>query len=791
MTSLMSHRTNLPAQVSSFIGRERELEEITHLLRSRRLITLTGSGGTGKTRLALHAAATELDEFTDGVWLVELASLAVPEFAIDTVAKVVAAPEVHTGSPLESLATFLNQKRLLLVLDNCEHLLAECAHLVAHLLARCQSLVVLATSREPLAIDGEWVLRVPPLSLPPSFQMTEWEHLPEYDAIRLFIERAQAAEPSFHLSRVTAAPIVEICRQLDGVPLALELAAGRVRGMGVAYLGARLDDRFRLLTGGDRTSEPRQRTLLALVDWSYALLSERERVILRRLSIFSGSFALEAAESVCSGAYACEHGQGMVSADIVIDDLARLVDKSLVQLDHETARFRLLETIRLYGSDRLVEAGEADDISRQHFDYYLQLAEDGAVYVGGYGEEAWFTRLDQEHDNFRAALDWVIQTQKAIEATRMALRLWKFWHVRTYLREGLRWLEQIQALDAIRPLPLELRPRLLNALGVLAQRAHYFDRARAYHAEALRLWTAADDAQGMAQAHLNIGWQHWDEIELDLAATCAQESLTRAEHVGDKRLIASALLLGALVDTHIGNLDTGIPALERSLRMWRELGDMDSVASTIAILATAHQQRGEFERAKPLLLESARVQLRTRSTNLTGTLVGMMYLAVNSAATPERARDAAHMLGVLLAWDETTSAAPSPWPESAQTLKVKARLTALLGQEGFELAVATGKGLTTAGLLLLIERITAPSNEEVSGAKDALSVTPTTSFGRLTPREQEVLRLVAQGLTNAQVARALTVTPRTINAHLTAIYGKLGVSSRSGAIRYAIDHRLG
>jgi predicted ATPase len=276
-----THKQNLPAPVSSFIGREQEMREIRQRLRAHRLITLTGTGGTGKTRLALQAAACELDQFADGVWLVELAGLSTSDLVAETIAKVLALPEVPDLAPLEQLGAFLQGRRLFLVLDNCEHLIEECARIASFLLARCPHLALLATSREPLAIGGEVVLHIPALSLPDPTQPLDCASLLHYDAVRLFVERAHAAEPSLQLTTTNAEAVIEICRRLDGIPLALELAAGRVRGMGVTSLAARLDQRFRLLIRGDRTALPRQQTLHATIDWSYRLLAAPEQVVLR------------------------------------------------------------------------------------------------------------------------------------------------------------------------------------------------------------------------------------------------------------------------------------------------------------------------------------------------------------------------------------------------------------------------------------------------------------------------------------------------------------------------------
>lgn len=805
MADVTCFRHNLPAQVSRFIGREQELREITAYLSGHRLVTLTGAGGTGKTRLALQAATAELARFADGVWLMELAPLSRAELVGETLATVLSLPETAEPPLLERLCAWLQAKHLLLVLDNCEHLLDACAQLVSLLLARCPHLTVLTTSREPLTISGEVVMRVPSLRLPEQSEPLDPAHLLHYDAIQLFVERAQATEPSFRFSEVTAGAVVEICRRLDGIPLALELAAGRVRGMGVAYLGARLSDRFRFLTGGDRAAAPRQQTLHALIDWSYNLLPEPERVVLRRLGVFVGSFSHEAAEAVCIGDYEGAGGRAAVSAGEVFDDVTRLVDKSLVQFDQETNRYRLLETIRFFCLERLTEARETQYVSRQHFAWYLQLAEEGAALFGGHRQEAWFTHLEQEHDNLRSALGWAIQAGRADEATRLALSLWRFWHSRIYQQEGVRWLEQILALDATSPIPASLRPRLLNALGVLANAVRHFDRAAACQTEALRLWTEAGDEAGMAQAMMDIGWQHFQQVDLVKTKQCAVACLPLAERTGDKRLIAGALQLNAIADLHadislLFDYDAGakvdhhpllevIPTLERSRAIWCELGDTGSEASTIALLGLTYQGMRDYERAKPLLAESIRLHLRLGNYgNIDGTFVALMNLAANMSDTVEMAQDSARMFGVLLASGERIATQQSPWDSSEPARRLMARLIGVIGQEGFEQALAEGKALTTDGILALVARITAPNLRTLPLSPHAVARAP---YAALTPREVDVLRLVATGLTNAQVAQRLIVTPRTINAHLTAIYSKLGVTSRAGAIRYALVHQLG
>jgi predicted ATPase/DNA-binding CsgD family transcriptional regulator len=791
-------RSNLPAHVSSFIGREGELAEIAHLLNGRRLITLTGPGGTGKTRLALRAAANEVDHFPDGVWLAELASLANPELVVETIAKVLRTPKSSEQDPLAHLGALLGSRRLLLVLDNCEHLLDECARVAAYLLMNCPSLVVLATSREPLGIGGEWVLRVPPLGLPAPTDPLDVERLIEHDGIRLFVERARAAEPSFRLTSVTAPSVVEICRTLDGIPLALELAAMRVRGMGVAHLGARLDDRFRLLTSGDRAGEVRQRTLYAAVDWSYNLLSERERVVMRRLGVFAGNFSLRAAEAVCVDVDtdADARGQSPITAEGMLVDLTRLVDKSLVQFDQDTALYRLLETIRRYCLERQAEAGETNYVNRQRFAYYLQLAADGAALIGGPGEEAWFAQIEQEHDNFRGALAWAIQAGRTDEAARLALGIWTFWHSRIYQREGLRWLQQILALDKTNPLPDSLRPRFFNALGVLAHSSGRFEESLAYHTDALRLWTAAGDEAGMAQACTDTAWLYFDQARLDEALPYAEEGLARAQRVGDERLLAGALMARDAIAVESGRLEGVIPDLERSLAIWRKLGDLDSQASTLAFMGATYQRSGEHERSKPFIAEAFRLHMRMGAYGeLISSFVGLHFLSASMAETQEQALDAARVIGVMKAWEQYMYTTSSPWWESDLERVFRSRITEKIGHEGMERGIAEGQRMTTAEIVALCERLTAPSQPAAASAPPAPNAAPpnaapeTTQAG-LTRREVEVLRLVAKGLTNAQVAQALVITPRTVNAHLTAIYAKLGVTSRSGAIRYALENQL-
>jgi len=787
MTSERStRRHNLPASVSSFIGRELELREIQQCLSQNRLITLTGTGGTGKTRLALQAATAELDHFSDGVWLIDLAPLTVSELVLETIVKVLTLPETPDPTPIERLAAYLSTRHLLLLLDNCEHVIEECARIGAYLLMRCPRLTLLATSREPLAISGELVLRVPALSLPNEAELVNRASLLHYDALRLFVERARAAEPSFQLTDDNARAVVEICSHLDGIPLALELAAVRVRGMGVARLLVGLDQRFQLLTSGDRTALPRQQTLHAMIDWSYRLLPEPEQIVLRRLGIFVGAFELQAAESICAGAYSSQNGTEIITPETILPHLLQLVNKSLVQFNQESNRYRLLETIRIFSLERLAEAGDIQSFNHQHFTWYLRLAEHAATNFSGPQQEAWFAQLEGEHENIRAALAWAIDTNRSEEAARLALAMWRFWHTRTYQREGLRWLERIRELDTVIPLPPTLRPRLFNALGVLSHSLRQFDRATSYHTEALRLWRALDDSIGMAQALFDIGWQQFDEMKLEQARKSARESLVLAQAMGDHQIEAQALLLDGLAATDADLAEEAFLALEGSLILFREAGDTGNMALTMATLARVEGIRGNDERVKPLLRDAVRLLIRQGNfIYLIGPLVALGFMSMRSQEQPEGARSAAQIYGVITTWTEKLGGT-SPWNEGPLQQAIE-QLTVMLGADIFAQAFEVGKQMTHADLVRLADQITAPTPQTILSSP--LHSIP--AHLHLSAREVEVLRLVATGLTNAQIAHQLSVTPRTVNAHLTAIYRKLGVTSRNGAIRYALDHQLG
>ncbi|MGH3090644.1 MAG: ATP-binding protein, partial [Rubrobacteraceae bacterium] len=419
---------NLPLELTSFIGREKEISEVKGLLEGTRLLTLTGSGGCGKTRLALEVAADVAKDFDDGAWWVGLASLSDADLAPKAAASALGARERPGRTLTEALSDHLRYRKLLLVLDNCEHVIASCAALADALLRFCPGLRVLATSREALGVAGEVSWPVPSLSLPDPGHPPSSESLARYEAPRLFVERAAAS--TFAPTKRSAAAVAHLCHRLDGIPLAIELAAARTRVLSAEQIDARLDDCFRLLTTGSRTALPRQRTLQATMDWSHDLLDRDERTVFRRLSVFAGGFTLEAAEKVCAG-------DGIEEED-ALDLLARLVDQSLGVFRGEggEARYRLLETIRQYGGEKLRESGEARATRRRHADFFHSLAEEAKPKLVGTEQASWLERLETEHDNLRATLGWLEEEGEAERGLRLATALLRFWWFRGHLAEA-------------------------------------------------------------------------------------------------------------------------------------------------------------------------------------------------------------------------------------------------------------------------------------------------------------------------------------------------------------------
>jgi predicted ATPase/class 3 adenylate cyclase/Tfp pilus assembly protein PilF len=601
LRSLDAHLHNLPIQLTSFIGRTREIAEIKRLLGASRLVTLTGSGGAGKTRLALQAAADAVDDYPGGVWLAEFAPITDPALVPRTVASALGAPEQPGRDINETLVDALRSKTLLLVLDNCEHLLAACADLAAAVLRACPEVRILATSREGLGVPGETLWRVPSLSLPDVRRLPNVEDLVLYEAVRLFVDRAVATTPEFTVTSENAPAVARVCQRLDGIPLAIELAAARVKVLTVEQIAARLDDRFRLLTGGSRTVVPRQQTLRAAIDWSYHLLSEPERVLLRSLSVFAGGWTLEAAESVCAG--------GSTESASILDLLTSLVDKSLVVAETQRgeARYRLLETIRQYGWDRLVESKEAGDVRTRHRDWYLDLAERAEPKFRGPEQLAWLERLETENDNLRTALEWSKAEEGRAEAwLRLAAALHWFWFMRGDFSEGREWLEG--ALSIKSNASSSVRARALCGAGLLALRQGD-SKAEMLLQESLALFGKLRDKWGTAYSLHHLAHVAERQGDYERAAALFEESLSLFRKAENRWGIG--LSLHCLGDVTLGRGDYGRAKalLEESLPLCREVGNTFMLAYVLHNLGTVAEKQGDYERATALFEEGL---VRTR-----------------------------------------------------------------------------------------------------------------------------------------------------------------------------------
>ncbi len=599
--TLRAGRTNLPDQVSRFVGRERELSELSRTLLDARMVTLTGAGGVGKTRLALQLAAELLDGTGDGVWLVDLAPLPREALVGPAVASVLDIRE-EPGRPVENvLVQAIRDRELLLVLDNCEHVITEAASLVDRLLQRCPRVVILATSREPLGIAGEYLYRVPSLSVPPT-EDAEPEELVGYEGVRLFLDRAAQQRPGFSLDGRNGPTIARLCRRLDGIPLAIELAAARLGSLSAADIVAHLDQRFRLLTGGARTALPRQQTLQALIDWSYDLLDRNEQKLLASLSVFAGSFDLHSAEAVASGPEDSSFG--------ILDELAALVYKSLVQADDTgTVRYRLLESVRDYAAAKLALRGEieANAVRSAHRDHFLALAEAAAPHLTGEDQVEWLDRLELELDNLRAAISTCLLDPDPEPGLRVAAALRYLWLYRRPSREGI--IAVCAALD--RPdarAPTLARSRALVAAALLLWRiGRVYDEALAHAEEARAIAEGLGDERLAAEAlyALALVTNSASRDHDGKAREVLSEAMRAAHALRDPMLTGLLLVVAASSDDP--TKAEGVAMLEECLVIFRESGNRVLRVEILGNLGYRHMELGQFDAARVQLDEAVRL----------------------------------------------------------------------------------------------------------------------------------------------------------------------------------------
>ncbi len=778
----------LPQSLSSFVGRTREITQVKRLLAAARLLTLTGPGGCGKTRLALQAAGELAGEFADGTWLVELDALSDPALVPHAVAAALSVRERPGQAVGATLAAHLEHRAALLILDNCEHLATACAGLCEALLRACPRLRLLTTSREVLAVPGEVVWRVPPLSVPdPRPAGRGLAGLPamlQAEAVQLFVERAAAALPDFSLTAHNSPLIAQICWQLDGLPLAIELAAALARALSVEQIAARLQgrDRWQLLAGGSRSAPARHQTLQGTLDWSYELLAEVERAVFRWLATFRGGWSLEAAEAVCSDRLAPRE---------VLQVLLKLVDKSLVtvQARRGETRYHLLNTIRQYAFDRLVEAGEANQARDRQLEYCQRLAERAEPHLWRADQIEWFDRLEVEHDNLRAALEWSLGPAAAGGAPRvmaglhLAKALLIFWDSRGYNSEGAEWLRRLlERPEARQSEAAPVRARALGVAAMLRWSQGQSDDAQALVEQALALGRALGDAAVVAESLRNLGSVAVSRGDYAAARRLLAESVDHWRTLapaGQEGLAWTIMSLGGAALMQGDNPEARHLLLE-SIGLFRASGDTNYLAYALRRLGQVELREGQPAAAAALFQESLRLNLALRSQR--GVAACLIALA-GAAAAGGPAPLAARWLGSAEALLERAGENLAPI-DQVEYDSGRAAARARLGETAFEAERQTGwarpvdqtiaEALSFSGQHRRGGRLTARQMEQER-------------FGGLTRREREVAALVAQGRSNREIAAALVVGVKTVEAHVSRILGKLGFSSRAQIAVWAVE----
>ena len=624
--------TNLPTPLTSFIGREKEQAEIKNLIAKNRLVTLTGAGGIGKTRLSIQVASREENDFPNGIWLVEFAPISDPALVPQVILTTLSLSEQTGRSPLRTLSDFLQAKRALLILDNCEHLITACAQICNDLLTQCPKLKILATSREPLNISGETIWQVTTLSIPERGKLSLTDLLLSFESIRLFVERATAVNSEFVLTEQNALAIAQICQHLDGIPLAIELAATRMRIMTTEEIAAHLEDRFDLLNQGSRTAAPHHQTLRAAIDWSYGLLIEEERVLFRRLSVFAGGWSLEAAKSICTGK--------SLEQDEIFALLSHLVDKSLVNVEPKngTSRFQMLETIRAYARAKLLESGESEIIHRSYLSFFTSWMEQVEPKLHGPEQILWLDHIEIEHDNLRVALQWAAKNDLET-GLRLAESLGWFWFARGYPSEGIEWLNNLITCDNPQT---ESQVTALNFKALLSSLTGDFETV----VKSVEIILKSED---IAKPRY-IGWAlrgkavmlAWSGGNTQLAISLGERALAIFQTLGDEWHHGMSLF--ALGDVYLhGAKDYSMAehVHEKSLEVLRGIGDKFGIAHVLLSLGFNHLRQGNYPRATELEEEALTLLRELRDKAGIGWTLANLYNLARFQGDHERAQSLA------------------------------------------------------------------------------------------------------------------------------------------------------
>ncbi len=853
----------LPIQLTALLGREQEEAAVCHLLRHQevRLLTLTGAGGIGKTRLALQVAADLLDDFADGVCFVSLAPISDPELVLPTLAQALDLKEVGEKSLLDLLQAFLRDKHLLLLLDNFEQVITA-SPLLTNLLTSCPQLKLLITSRAVLHLQGEQEFLVSPLAVPDLKRLPHLEAVAQYAAVALFLQRTQAVRPLFQLTKDNVRAVAEICVRLDGLPLALELAAARNKLFPPQALLKRLEQRLSVLTDGARNLPTRQQTLRNTIQWSYLLLDASEQQLFRWLSVFVGGCSLEAVEKIWA---ALETSPPPMS---VWDGVASLLDKSLLQQgkqEGDEPRFVMLETIREYGLEALTASGENEAVMQAHAAYFLNLVETAEPELEGPHPALWWERLEREHNNIRAVMQWFLESEEEGMALRLGCALWWFWNSRGPASEGRSFLER--ALMRSEGVAGALRAKALYVVGNFAARMGDFDQAKACCMESMALYQQSGDRKKVGHVYGHLGFIACLNSELGAARDYFEESVAIAREVDDTMGIGWQLWWLAYVSFYQGQYLKGLTLAEESLVSFQKAENAGAIAQTLWLLALMHFYfQGNVVKAQTMAEEClalaremndsgyvidaldllGQIALHQGKIALAYSLCGEIQALWNEAEGTTRMNNVAAYMAQVEACEGDYPAARAHFEESLACLKngygkwdiafsleglarvvaaqgelvwsvrlwgaaetirdelgtpifpihrpeYEQTVTAVrsaLGTRIFTAAWAEGRQMTLEQALSAQGQATLSAPMLTKRSRTTPAKPPLTDHAGLTARELEVLRKVAQGLTNKQVAQQLVISPRTVNTHLTSIYDKIGVTSRSAATRYALEHHL-